>query len=151
MVSKTTMSAGLRVSLCSSSSLHNGSQPRIILSLYILVCRSSRRAAHGQERGSLHQANHGKNLIVTRRGAATSESYRISLPHKKHRTVWDCGSWTAPRFPVVSIGDVNPPFWIFSTSCDPTIGFAQPARNLSVGTCFVEFTANEGSRLEAKW
>jgi hypothetical protein len=103
------------------------------------------------QQGLLHRGNHGATLFLTRRGSAKAESYMIWVPHDRQGMVSNCGRWTAPRFPAFPIGDLNPPCWIFLANEAPTPKPALPPRNLARGTDFVEFTADDGSRIKASW
>jgi hypothetical protein len=103
------------------------------------------------QQGWVHRGNHWENLFVTRRKAETIESYSIMLPRNGQGSVSSCGSWTAPRFPVLPIDDVNPPCWRWYAAEDPTPRFRPPARTLASGERFVEFTADDGSRIRGSW
>jgi len=111
-----------------------------------------RLTVDGKEvQGWLHRGNHGQNMFLTRRDKVKAESYLISLPRDNQRMVWSCGDWTAPRFPVFPIGDVNPPCWTFSIGESSAPTPTPPPRNIAVGTSFVEFTADDGKRIKASW
>jgi len=104
-----------------------------------------------QEQGWLHRGNHRETLFVTRRVDGKADSYMIWVPNGRKGIVWNCVSWTAPRFLVFPIGDVNPPCFAFSASASSAQKPSLPARNLAVGTDFVKFTADDGSRIKASW
>jgi hypothetical protein len=104
-----------------------------------------------QEQGWLHHGNRGKNLFLTRRKAGNAETYLITLPLDEKGSVSSCGNWTAPRFPVFPIGDVNPPCWTSYAAEDPTPRVNLPARKLASGERFVEFTGDDGGRIRGSW
>jgi hypothetical protein len=121
-------------------------------STWYFVVPNARFTVDGRrEKGWLHRGNHGATLFVTRRDRGKAESYMVSFPPQREGIVWSCGNWTAPRFPAFPIGDVNPPCWTFIASESRTPKPALPARNLKVGTDFVEFTADDGSRIKESW
>jgi hypothetical protein len=104
-----------------------------------------------QEQGWLHRGNHERNMFLTRRKEGKVESYLILIPRDGQGSVSSCGNWTAPRLPVFSIGDVNPPCWTFYAAEDQTPKLNLPARKLASGDNFVEFTADDGSRIRGSW
>jgi hypothetical protein len=100
--------------------------------------------------GWLHRGNHGQTLFLTRNNGRRRESYMIGIGGQG--SVSDCGNWTAPRFPVFPLGDVSPPcLWIVDSNEKPNTGEAPPSRKLVAGTDFVEFTADDGSRIRVSW
>lgn len=98
--------------------------------------------------GWLHRGNRNGTLFLTRRDNLVVESYLI-LPSRG--VVWSCGAWTAPRIPAFPIGDVNPPCWTLSTEDNLSTKPIRPARNLTVGTKLLEFTADDGKRIRVSW
>jgi hypothetical protein len=92
--------------------------------------------------------SNGTDLIVTRRASWRGETYWIVLPRNHRPSVKRCVDWTAPRFPVIAIGDVNPPCW-YVIDEDPRP--EPPDRNLVSGQNFVEFTGDDGKRVKAQW
>jgi hypothetical protein len=120
--------------------------------VWYFVVPSARLTVDGRlEQGWLHRGNHGENLFLTRRKGENVESYLIMLPRDRQGSVSSCGNWTAPRSPVFPIGDVNPPCWTFYAAEDPTPRAILPARELASGEHFVEFTADDGSRIKVSW
>jgi hypothetical protein len=103
------------------------------------------------EEGWLHRGKQSETLFLTRRAKGKTESYIISLPQNRQGFVWNCGNWTAPRFPFFPIGDVNPPCWTFYVGEGPAPKSTLPARKLAAGSRFVEFTADDGSRIRGFW
>ena len=128
---------------------------RMIFSPYTVwyfVIPSARLTVDGRlEQGWIHRANHGKNLFLTRRKNGKAESYSIALSHDVQGSVSSCGNWTAPRFPVFPIGDLNPPCWTVYAAEDLTPRANFPVRRLATGEHFVEFTADDGSRIKGSW
>jgi hypothetical protein len=100
--------------------------------------------------GWLHSADKGQLLIVTRSVSGRRESYWISMPGEKGGSVRACGQdWTAPRFPVLAIGDVNPPCLFPVIAVDDAV---PPLERAPVfGQRSVEFTSDDGVRLKAAW
>jgi hypothetical protein len=118
---------------------------------YFIVPNARLTVDGRREQGWLHRGNHRETLFLTRGDKGKAESYMIWVPHDRQAIVWRCGNWAAPRFPAFPIGDVNPPCWTFSATEAPTPNPALPARKLAVGADFVEFIADDGSRIKASW
>jgi hypothetical protein len=118
---------------------------------YFVVPKTRLTVDGRPEQGRLHRGNHGETLFLTRREKGKEESYMIWIPRDRQGIVASCGHWTAPRFPVFPIGDVNPPCWTFFFSGGPTPKPTLPGRNLAAGIDFVEFTADDGRRLKISW
>jgi hypothetical protein len=119
---------------------------------WYFVVPNARLTVDGEQaQGWLHRGNHRETLFLTRCDVTKAESYLIWVPHGGHGAVWSCGNWTAPRFPVFPIGDVNPPCLTFTFGEGSTPKAILPARHLVLGTDFVEFTADDGSRIKASW
>lgn len=119
---------------------------------WYFVVPSARLTVDGRpEQVWLHRGNHRESLVLTRRDRGKAESYMIWIPHDRQGSVLSCGHWTAPRLPAFPIGDVSPPCWTIVASESPTPKPSLPTRNLAAGTNFVEFTADDGSRLKASW
>jgi hypothetical protein len=101
--------------------------------------------------GWLHQHRTGRAFILTLSGPNRRESYLIDLADKKGARTSNCGDWTAPRFPLIPLGDWNP--------CQTHITFASPndptpkslERRLDFGSRFIEFTADDGRRIKTSW
>jgi hypothetical protein len=103
--------------------------------------------------GYIHRLENsgGTHVIVTRRMPWRGDTYWIALPKNHRPTMKRCGDWTAPRFPVISIGDVNPPCLGFSFGDEPRARPEPPERNLMTGDRYIEFTADDGKRLRVEW
>ncbi len=99
--------------------------------------------------GWLHKGGKGQLLILTRNVAESRESYWISRPGDRGGSILSCGHWTAPRFPLVAIGDVNPPClsFFFAESSKPN----PPKRSAIFGKTSVEFTGDDGGRIKVAW
>jgi hypothetical protein len=120
--------------------------------VWYFVVPSARLTVDGRPaQGWLHRSSHRGTLFLTRRDRRKAESYMIWIPHDRQGSVVSCGHWTAPRLPAFPIGDVNPPCWTIVASEDPSPKPSLAARNLAAGINFVEFTADDGSRLRASW
>src|SRR5579872_4499677 len=59
--------------------------------------------------GWLHKGGNGQFFILTRDTTSKRESYWVDVREGTFHGVRDCGQWAAPKFPLVAIGDVNPP------------------------------------------
>ena len=149
------MRRGLKIAAISILVLFGILLTREIFSPYTawyFIVPSARLTVDGSpQQGWVHRGNHWENLFVTRRKAGNVESYLIMLPRNRQGSVSSCESWTAPRFPVFPIGDVNPPCWRYYAAEDPTPRFNPPPRGLASGEHFVEFTADDGSRIRGSW
>jgi hypothetical protein len=119
---------------------------------WYFVVPSARLTVDGRpEQGWLHRGSHAGNLFLTRRKGGNVESYLIMIPRDGQGSVSSCGNWAAPRLPAFPIGDVNPPCWTIHAAEDPTPKFTLPSRKLISGEHFVEFTADDGSRIRGSW
>jgi hypothetical protein len=100
--------------------------------------------------GWLHRSIKGHNLILTL-NRLKHESYWITMPEERGGSVRSCRDWAAPRFPLIAIGDVNPPCFFIVVSESPAPMPKSLARNPNFGPRFAEFTADDGSRVKASW
>ena len=121
---------------------------------YLFIVPTAKLFADGKpERGWPHRNSKGKALIVTRTASGKRESYWIQYGGKKGGWVSSCGDWSAGRFPLIAIGDVNPP--CLSIIADPGNEVrADEGRQRPLplfGTEFVEFTAKNGDRIKVTW
>jgi hypothetical protein len=98
--------------------------------------------------GWLHRAGKGQVLILTRSVSGLRESYWIRRPGEKAGGVSDCGDWTAPKSPLISIGDVNPPCLVLATGPPKE---NRQKRSPTFGLRVLEFTADNGERLKVAW
>jgi len=111
--------------------------------------------------GYVHWGEGGSNggaVMLTVLQRSQTATYRIWLPNSQavpsernsvgRPSTQRCAGWTAPRFPLFSIGDVNPPCsYLFDDTPTPN----PPERNIVAGPGFVEFTADDGKRVRAEW
>src|SRR5436190_219864 len=118
---------------------------------FVMVPGAQLYSGGKQVSGWLHRGAHGREFILTRRGSTKRESYWITLQDEKVGGVRICDDWSAPRFPVVAIGDVNPPCFNFVTTEDPNPRPKSPERKLGFGPRFIEFTADDGTRIRTSW
>ncbi len=103
--------------------------------------------------GWLHRNKKLQAYIVTLNGDK-HESYLVSASNEYGGSVHSCGDWTASRFPIVAIGDVNPPclsFFYVEESTNSTPRTEPAERKLTFGPQFLEFTTDDGSRLRTSW
>jgi hypothetical protein len=101
--------------------------------------------------GWLHKGRKWQCLFLTRIVSGRRESYWISRPGEKSGGVASCGHWVASRFPVIAIGDVNPPC---VTIANDDLLERRPStfkRMPAFGTKTIEFTADDGGRVKVSW
>ena len=120
---------------------------------YFVIVPGARVYADGKPiSGWLHRRKKGDRFIVTRSDSARHESFLFTLPNnERDGGVISCGQWAAPRFPLVAIGDVNPPCSGFDFGGDSKPRPKTPERNFRVGPRFLEFTADDGNRIRTSW
>ncbi len=106
--------------------------------------------------GWVHRGGNEGNsaMIVTLAHGARRETYWVDLPTEKLGGVSRCDLWGSSRFPILVFGDVVPSC-VFDAGGDQEDGLphrSQPAkRDLAAGAKWVEFTADDGSRVRASW
>jgi len=101
--------------------------------------------------GWIHECSKCRAYILTRNDRDKRESYWISLGEKKPGSVRSCDDWAASRFPVIMIGDVNPPCFSFVIVDEHNPPPKTPSRDSVFGNRSVEFNADDGSRIRAEW
>src|SRR4051812_32200731 len=121
---------------------------------YLFIVPTAKLFVDGKpEQGWLHRGNNGKILIVTRTASGKRESYWVQYRGEKGASVRSCDGWRAGGFPLIAIGDANPP--CFSMVADPGTEARpneRPQRRLPLfGARFVEFIADNGDRLKVIW
>jgi hypothetical protein len=94
-------------------------------------------------KGWLHGTRDHRALFFTRADSDRPFTYDLSFAPGGNGAILGCGSWVAPRVPLIPIGDVNPP-------CLSTAG-GGGGHNLMRGQRSVSFVANDGVKLEAHW
>jgi hypothetical protein len=105
-------------------------------------------AIDGVRDGYLHRNWEHSAVIITRVDSHPRQSYLVGLSGKH---VIHCGEWHAPRFPVFSIGDVNPPCSFFSNGSDVSMGDDAVSSTLTARSGFVEFYTVKGRKVTASW
>jgi hypothetical protein len=116
---------------------------------YFVIVPGAKLYADGKAiSGSLHKGDKGRAFILTRSGDGKPESYWIAMPSERNGWISSCGGWAAPRFPLVAIGDVNPPCFSF---VNPNLAPKSLERKPTFGPRFVEFTADDGRRIKTSW
>lgn len=119
---------------------------------YFIIVPGARLYADGKAiSGWLHKGDKGRAFILTRGGSGKPESYWIAMPGERNGWISSCGGWAAPSFPLVAIGDVNPRCFSFVNSEDPNPTPKPLERKPLFGPRFVEFSADDGSRIKASW
>jgi hypothetical protein len=100
--------------------------------------------------GWLHKAS-GARYILTTDALGRRESYWISVANDKGAWISSCGGWSAPRFPLVAIGDVNPPCLTIVLGEDRNPAVPRFRRDPAFRARSVEFTDDDGRRIRASW
>lgn len=116
---------------------------------YFVIVPGAKVSTDGKRsEGWLHRSSKGEVLILTRVISGRRESYLIRGPGEKGGWISNCGNWSAPKFPLVAIGDVNPP--CIHIAGEPST--EKPSPRLPIfGLQFVEFTADDRKRIKAVW
>jgi len=109
---------------------------------FVIVPHATVYANDKPTSGWLHKGGKGELFILTRDEAGKRNSYWIDTRESVYHGVRDCRNWAAPKFPLVEIGDVNPPCFSFPTMV---------IRPLRSGARFLEFRADDGSQIKASW
>jgi hypothetical protein len=99
--------------------------------------------------GWLHRGGKGHLLIVTREVAGRRDSYWIRRPDERSWQVLHCGDWSAPRCPLIAVGDVNPP--CLSSAFLQIPGSDVPGRTPGCDASAIVFAANDGERSAVSW
>lgn len=100
--------------------------------------------------GWLHRGGKGRLLIVTRDVSGKQESYWVYRPWGDHGGyVQSCDDWSAPKFPLVPIGDVNPPCFPLAADRPPAVESPKPSPIF--GDEIIAFTADDGGRITVAW
>ena len=102
----------------------------------------------GTFHGFVHTLRNNSAAIITRTDTSPRQSYLVSLSGRG--SLIHCGEWSAPRFPVFPIGDVNPPCLFSDGVGNPKADYGVPA-SLSVQSHAVEFTTVSGRKIKASW
>jgi hypothetical protein len=110
---------------------------------------SSQLAVDGVRGGFLHVNREHPAVIITRTDLRPSQSYLVAFSGKK--SVTHCGDWQAPRLPVFSIGDVNPPCSFFSKGSDLPVADNAVLSTLMARPGFVEFETEHGKKVTSSW
>jgi hypothetical protein len=92
-------------------------------------------------KGWLHRARNGRAAFFTVAYPTKSETYDLVFGSDGKGQVLGCGTWVAPRLPVIPIGDVIPPCFLEGTA----------GRNLTKELRSVAFITKDGAKLEARW
>ena len=121
---------------------------------YLFIVPTAKLFADGKPApGWLHRGSKCKCLIVTRIASGKRESYWIQHGGKSGGWgVRSCGEWSAGRFPLIAIGDVNPPCPLIFADPGTRIEGGRSTQALPVfGTQFMKFTAENGDELKVTW
>ena len=105
-------------------------------------------ALDGVRSGYLHRNWKQSAVIITRLDSRPRQSYLVGLSGKH---VIHCGDWHAPRFPVFSIGDLDPPCSFFSNGPDIPIADDAVSSTLTARPGFVKFYTVKGRKVTASW
>jgi len=91
--------------------------------------------------GWLHRTRDGNAIFFTEHSSVRSVTYHLVFIDGGNGYVLSGGTWVAPRWPTIPIGDLNPPCFL--------LGYA--GQDLTRGSNSVSFTALDGRKLEAHW
>jgi hypothetical protein len=91
--------------------------------------------------GWLHRTRNGNVIFLTEHSSGRSVTYDLVFAESGNGYVFNCGGWVASRWPVIAIGDVNPPCF--------DLGYA--GNSLTRETNAVSFTTLDGRKLQARW
>lgn len=91
--------------------------------------------------GWLHRTRDGNAIFFTEHNSVRSVTYDLAFDDSGNGDVFNCGTWVAPRWPTIPIGDLNPPCFF--------LGYA--GQDLTRGPNSVSFSTLDGRRLEAHW
>jgi hypothetical protein len=111
--------------------------------------RNATVTVNGNPNGFLHRPLNGSVLILTRTDTSPHQSYLMSLTGTKF--LIHCGEWSAPRWPVFPVGDVNPPCSAFSNGADDPRADNPVFATFTVRSNSVEFTTTSGKHVKASW
>jgi hypothetical protein len=119
---------------------------------YFVIVGGARLYADGKPvSGWLHKGGKGRIFILTRNGIGKRESYWVNMPGERIASILGCGDWTAPKFPLVAIFDVNPPCFSISQADQHNPISKLPERRPDFGIRFLEFTADDGGQIRTSW
>jgi hypothetical protein len=116
-------------------------------SWFIAVPRVAITVDGKQSGGWVHRTRGGKTLFVTFGNAGKRQTYDLVVTEKGDVSVYRCGKWVAPRFPIIPIGDINPPCFFIER---PTT-YRRVVQKASVGQNSASFITDEDEKLEARW
>ena len=91
--------------------------------------------------GWLHRTRDGNGIFLTEHGSGRRVTYDLVFTESGSRYVFSCGTWVAPRWPAIPVGDLNPPCLV--------LGYA--GHSLKRETNAVSFTTLDGRKLQAHW
>lgn len=91
--------------------------------------------------GWLHRTHDGNGMFFTEHRSDRSVTYDLVFTDSGNSYVFSCGTWVAPRWPAIPVGDVNPPCFLMGSA----------GQKLIRGINFVSFTTLDGRKLQADW
>ena len=91
--------------------------------------------------GWLHQTRNGNGMFLTERSSDRNTTYDLVFTDSGDSYVLSCGTWVAPRWPAIPVGDLNPPCFLMGSA----------GHDLTRGTNSVSFTTLDGRKLRADW
>ena len=91
--------------------------------------------------GWLHRTRSGNGVFLTEHSSGRNTTYDLVFTDRGNGYVLSCGTWVAPRWPVIPVGDVNPPCFLMGSA----------GHDLTRGTNSVSFTTLDGRKLRADW
>ena len=91
--------------------------------------------------GWLHRTRDGNVMFLTEHSSGRSATYDLVFTDSGNGYGLSCGTWVAPRWPAIPVGDLNPPCFLLGSA----------GHNLTRGTNSVSFTTLDGRKLQADW
>lgn len=91
--------------------------------------------------GWLHRTRDGNGMFLTEHRSGRSATYDLVFTDSGNSYVFSCGTWVAPRWPAIPVGDVNPPCFLMGSA----------GHSLIRGINSVSFTTLDGRKLQADW
>ena len=90
--------------------------------------------------GWLHRTRSGNGVFLTEHSSGRNTTYDLVFTDSGNGYVLSCGTWVAPRWPVIPVGDVNPPCFLMGSA----------GHDLTRGTNSVSFTTLDGRKFASR-
>jgi hypothetical protein len=110
--------------------------------------------ASGYVYSNSYQPKRITHLVITRRENGQQHSHLVWIendPHHGAPMVLDCKEWTVAYLPLFMFPDGNPPCVKWYAEGEVPQSTRTPKRDVKVKERSVEFTANDGRRVDVQW